>query len=307
MNETSLAGFREAGSARLSLGVQSLDPESLRFPRTGPHGGDAARAVALSAGRLRHRFRGLIYGLPDQTEERLRKDLESAAALGPDHFSCYQLTVHERTLFGRRKREGSFEEASEAAQSALFRLTHRVLESAGYEAYEVSNFARARRAPLPAQSEVLGPRALPRTRPRGSLLRRQHALVERALVLRLGAAASSRRDSRGGKRARSPDEELLLETLMLRLRTREGFDLDDVEEALRGRPPRPQPRARRDESRGGAPRKGRLLDSTDARWARGCRRTRRRLPSSAPSLESRASLSYRANLPSLAALSRPPG
>jgi oxygen-independent coproporphyrinogen-3 oxidase len=229
VNDASLAGFREARVSTLSLGVQSLDPESLRFLGRGHTKDEGASAIALSReGGFETVSVDLIYGIPGQTEERLRKDLEAAVALGPDHFSCYQLTVHERTVFGRRKREGLFEEASETAQSALFRLTHQVLESAGYEAYEVSNFARApehrsrhnQKYWVHAPYLGLGPGA-------HSFDGRTRAWNERSFFdwerrLRQGEIPIA-----GSEELSS--EELLLETLMLRLRTREGIDLDDIE------------------------------------------------------------------------------
>jgi len=229
VSEASLAGFREAGVSTLSLGVQSLDPESLRFLGRGHSRDEAARAIVLSCqAGFDTASVDLIYGLPGQTEERLRSDLEAALALGPDHFSCYQLTVHEKTLFGRRKREGRLEEASDAAQSVLFRLTHQVLESAGYEAYEVSNFARAPEHRSRHNQKYwahtpylgIGPGA-------HSFDGRTRAWNERSFFdwerrVRRGEIPMAGSEQLG-------DEELLLETLMLRLRTREGLDLDDVE------------------------------------------------------------------------------
>lgn len=229
VSEASLVGWRAAGISTLSLGVQSLDRESLRFLGRGHDAEEAARAVGRARGAgFETVSLDLIYGLPGQSGERLRKDLMAAVALGPDHFSCYQLTVHEKTLFGRRKREGRLSEASEAAQSALFRLTHRVLESAGYEAYEVSNFARApehqsrhnRKYWEHAPYLGLGPGA-------HSFDGRTRSWNERSFF------AWERRLRRGevpvGGSERLGDEELLLETLMLRLRTREGLDLWDIE------------------------------------------------------------------------------
>jgi oxygen-independent coproporphyrinogen-3 oxidase len=64
-----------------------------------------------------------------------------AVAIGADHISCYQLTFHRSTIFGRRLRRGELKELDEDGQSELFHLTHHVLADAGYEAYEVSNFA----------------------------------------------------------------------------------------------------------------------------------------------------------------------
>ncbi len=229
VSEASLAGFRGASVSTLSLGVQSLDLESLRFLGRRHTRDEAARAIAVSrqAG-FETVSVDLIYGLPGQTEERLREDLEAAVALQPDHFSCYQLTVHEKTLFGRRKSEGRLEESPEGTQATLFRLTHQVLESAGYEAYEVSNFARSpehrsrhnQKYWAHAPYLGLGPSA-------HSFDGRARAWNERSFFdwerrLRRGEipVAGSERLS---------DEELLLETLMLRLRTREGLDLEEVE------------------------------------------------------------------------------
>jgi oxygen-independent coproporphyrinogen-3 oxidase len=229
VSDASLAGWRAAGVSTLSLGVQSLDPESLRFLGRRHSAEDAARAVAR-AGEAGFETVSvdLIYGLPGQTEERLRKDLDDAVALGPDHFSCYQLTVHEKTLFGRRKNEGSLEESSEGAQAALFRLTHQALESAGYEAYEVSNFARSHEHRSRHNQKYwahapylgLGPSA-------HSFDGRTRAWNERSFF------DWERRLRRGeipvvGREGLS-DEELLLETLMLRLRTRAGLDLNEIE------------------------------------------------------------------------------
>jgi len=229
VSEASLADLRSASVSTLSLGVQSLDPESLRFLGRGHTRDEAARAIALSCqAGFETVSVDLIYGLPGQTEERLRKDLEAAVALRPDHFSCYQLTVHEKTLFGRLKNEGRLEESSEVAQAALFRLTHQVLESAGYEAYEVSNFARSPEhrsrhnqkywAHVPYLG--LGPSA-------HSFDGRTRAWNERSFFdwerkLRRGEIPVAGSEGLGG-------EELLLEILMLRLRTREGLDLDDIE------------------------------------------------------------------------------
>jgi oxygen-independent coproporphyrinogen-3 oxidase len=230
VNEAALMGFREAGVATLSLGVQSFDPESLSFLGRRHTGAQAARAVALSkqAGFATVSV-DLIYGLPGETEDRLKRDLSTAAALAPDHFSCYQLTVHEKTFFGRRKREGRLEELPNDAQASLFRLTHRVLEGDGYEAYEVSNFARSpehrsrhnEKYWLHASYLGLGPGA-------HSFDGRTRAWNERSFFdwerrLRLGELplAGSERLS---------DEELLLETVMLRLRTADGLDFRAIED-----------------------------------------------------------------------------
>ncbi len=90
----------------------------------------AARAWSFSAGSTRRRrpkravelalkaefptvSLDLIYGLPDQSRVEWKADLEQALALKPHHLSCYQLTVHEATVFGRRRDRGQLREAEE--------------------------------------------------------------------------------------------------------------------------------------------------------------------------------------------------
>lgn len=136
--------WRRLGVRTLSLGVQSFDAEELSFlgRRHGPQ--DARRAVtaAREAGFDTVSV-DLIYGLPGQTAGAWRRNLEAAVELAPDHLSCYQLTVEEGTPFGVRRARGRLTELPEPAQAELFTLTHTLLVEAGYPAYEVSNFAAA--------------------------------------------------------------------------------------------------------------------------------------------------------------------
>ena len=85
----------------------------------------------------------LIFGLPGQTEASWARQLDTAASLGTQHLSCYQLTFHEGTPFGFRRDRGEMVEMGEEEQARFFHLAHERLAAAGLEAYEVSNFARA--------------------------------------------------------------------------------------------------------------------------------------------------------------------
>jgi oxygen-independent coproporphyrinogen-3 oxidase len=139
----SCAAWRRLGVRTLSLGVQSFRDEALRYLGR-HHTAQQARdvvAIALGAGFDAVSV-DLIFGLPGQTIEDWRHDLVAAVALQPQHLSCYQLTIHERTLFGARAKRGELSELPEDDQAALFELTHRYLADAGWPAYEVSNFAR---------------------------------------------------------------------------------------------------------------------------------------------------------------------
>lgn len=139
-----LTAWRELGVRTLSLGVQSFEDAALVFLGRRHDGEQARRSVRLAREAGFHTVSiDLIYGLPGQSPAEWRRDLEEAVRLAPDHISCYQLTIHEATYFGRQKARGLFQEISEEQQAELFELTHRFLADAGYSGYEVSNFARS--------------------------------------------------------------------------------------------------------------------------------------------------------------------
>jgi oxygen-independent coproporphyrinogen III oxidase len=155
----SVGRWQGLGIAMLSLGIQSFDAGTLRFlgRRHTPAQARHSVELALGAGFPIVSI-DLIYGAagpgatgesrppqPDREAEqaRWRRDLEQAAALGPQHLSCYQLTIHEGTPFGFRAARGELSELPEADQADAFRFTHTFLAGQGYAAYEVSNFARA--------------------------------------------------------------------------------------------------------------------------------------------------------------------
>jgi oxygen-independent coproporphyrinogen-3 oxidase len=136
------AAWRGLGVRTLSLGVQSFGDAELRFLGRRHTGVDARRAIDLAIDAGFHTVSvDLIYGLPDQTAEGWRRNLEAAVALAPQHLSCYQLTVHTGTPFGFRAARGQLVEIAEPQQAELFELTHTFLAAAGWPAYEVSNFA----------------------------------------------------------------------------------------------------------------------------------------------------------------------
>jgi oxygen-independent coproporphyrinogen-3 oxidase len=137
-----LAAFREAGVNRLSLGVQSLDEEALRFLGR-RH--DAAEAVAaLEAARAlfpRLSF-DLIYARPGQAEAAWRVELRRALALAADHLSLYQLTIEPGTRFATEHARGAFALPADDDAAALYVATAEEAGRFGLLPYEVSNYAR---------------------------------------------------------------------------------------------------------------------------------------------------------------------
>ncbi len=134
--------LREYGVSRLSLGVQSFDDALLRLLGR-EH--SAAQAEAsfdlLRRGGFENLNIDLMFGLPGQTLAQWETTLERAIALGPSHISTYCLTYEEDTEFLRRHTEGEFRSDPEA-DADFFNLADELLGGAGFEHYEVSNYAR---------------------------------------------------------------------------------------------------------------------------------------------------------------------
>jgi len=145
VNAESVTAWREMGFRTISLGVQSFSQRSLSFlgRQHSPRIAKQSLDIALEAG-FDTVAMDLIYGLPGQTPMDWRRDLDQALAAGPQHLSCYQLTVHPRTPFGFRQQRGELVEMGNDEQADLFLLTHHHLDNGGLPGYEVSNFAAGR-------------------------------------------------------------------------------------------------------------------------------------------------------------------
>jgi oxygen-independent coproporphyrinogen-3 oxidase len=145
VSEDSLAAWRALGVNRLSLGVQSLFDEDLRFFGRRHSAKQAVDAVtaARKAG-FDNIGLDLIFGFRGQNIERWQTCIKKALELEPAHLSCYQLTIAEGTPFGRDLAAGRFKRLDEGSERRFFVLTSELLQSQGFEHYEISNFARDR-------------------------------------------------------------------------------------------------------------------------------------------------------------------
>jgi oxygen-independent coproporphyrinogen III oxidase len=144
VRDDDLVRYRQAGITRLSIGVQSFEPDEIRTLGR-KHTGNmvdevvaAARAAGMDSISL-----DLMYGVPGQTPASWERSLRRAAGLDVDHISAYGLTVEENTPYAAwRAREPAvfFDDEREAE---LYALAIDLLQAAGYQQYEVSNFARS--------------------------------------------------------------------------------------------------------------------------------------------------------------------
>ncbi len=180
----SLAGYRAAGVNRLSLGIQSFDDRMLALLGRVHSSREGREAIAM-ARRAGFDNIGvdLMHGLPGQDRDHWREQLLAAVELRPDHISAYGLTVEEGTPFALREAEGELDLPGEEDSAAMFEDTADVLVAAGYEHYEIANFA------LP-----------------GSRSRHNQVYWHRGNYLGFGAGAHSfLREPRPGVRWRNPD------------------------------------------------------------------------------------------------------
>ena len=130
------------GVTRLSVGVQSLNPDTLRFLGRAHGPEEALRALDAARGTDADVGADMIYACPDQSSEEWEKDLSRVLEFEPQHLSAYNLTIEEGTLFHVQRERGELTTAPEEVELACFEQTREVAEAAGLGRYEVSNYAR---------------------------------------------------------------------------------------------------------------------------------------------------------------------
>ncbi|MBD2066900.1 coproporphyrinogen III oxidase [Leptolyngbya sp. FACHB-671] len=224
-----LKGYQAAGINRVSLGVQAFQPELLQACGRSHTADDVYTAVEfIHQANVSNFSLDLISGLPHQTLEQWQESLQQAIALHPTHLSVYDLIVEPVTAFGRQYKPGAKPLPSDEMTAQMYRMAEQVLSTAGYEHYEISNYAKPghqcrhnrvyweNRAyygfGMGAASYVQGQRF---TRPR---TRREYFKWVEELVGNGGAIACPQ----------TPISEMLLDTLMLGLRLAEGLRLADL-------------------------------------------------------------------------------
>jgi oxygen-independent coproporphyrinogen-3 oxidase len=223
-----LESLREIGINRLNIGVQSFDQKVLDFLGRRHSAEEAASAIedARKAG-FGNIGLDLIYGLASQEVASWLDTLNRALSFEPEHLSCYQLTMEEKTPLGRRHTRGEFILPGEDIQHEFFMKTSETLEGAGYVHYEVSNFARGMTFASRHNQKYwdhtpylgLGPAAHSF---QGNQRWWNHRSVEKYVQLLMGSESSIE-----GTETLSM-EQMALESLYLGLRTKMGIDLDDA-------------------------------------------------------------------------------
>lgn len=143
LSEEYLRALREVGVNRLSIGIQSFDDEVLRTMNRRHDAAAAVRAVETArAVGFDNITIDLIYGLPFGPKDALTRSLAQAVALGVEHVSAYHLTIEPNTRFGRMAERGELASVPDEESERQYNQVHTTLTEAGYDHYEISNFAR---------------------------------------------------------------------------------------------------------------------------------------------------------------------
>ncbi len=137
-----VALLAEHGVTRISLGAQSFDAEKLRILERDHAASDIAHSVTLVRDAGLEVSLDLIFASPGETLGVWTRDLQSALELRPDHISLYGLTYERGTTFWNRLNKGDLFQLDDELQRSMFVTAIERLTAAGYEHYEVSNFAR---------------------------------------------------------------------------------------------------------------------------------------------------------------------
>ncbi|GAA3903632.1 radical SAM family heme chaperone HemW [Microbacterium invictum] len=143
VTDTVAATLADAGVTRLSIGMQSAVPHVLAaLDRTHDPAGVATAVTAARRAGLDVSV-DLIYGAPGESLEDWRRSVETAVTLAPDHISAYALIVEQGTKLERQIRRGEVPAPDDDLQADMYELVDERLAAAGYDWYEVSNWATA--------------------------------------------------------------------------------------------------------------------------------------------------------------------
>jgi oxygen-independent coproporphyrinogen III oxidase len=135
-------GWKQAGVNRLSIGVQSFFENELQWMNRAHNSTQSLQSLELAKSFFDNITMDLIYGSPLLTNEMWEENLDKAIALGIPHLSCYALTVEEKTPLHKSIFQKQKENVDSERQAEQFLMLMKKARAAGYEHYEVSNFAK---------------------------------------------------------------------------------------------------------------------------------------------------------------------
>ncbi|MDE5808428.1 MAG: radical SAM family heme chaperone HemW [Muribaculaceae bacterium] len=141
VTEEKVMEWMKAGVNRVSMGVQSLNDVELKTIGRRHSASQAIEAYNMLRKEFSNISLDLIFGLPGQTLKTLSETLDSFVSMRPEHISAYSLMYEERTALTRLRDAGKLQELPEEDSVEMFRMINERLRDAGYERYEISNYA----------------------------------------------------------------------------------------------------------------------------------------------------------------------
>ncbi|MCH8496231.1 MAG: radical SAM family heme chaperone HemW, partial [Balneolales bacterium] len=142
-NASYLHALKDAGITRLSMGIQSFDPDLLKFMNRAHSSEEARRSLELIQQTGFESYTvDLIYGNPGQSLRQLENDINTFLSFNPPHISAYALTIEPGTRLGKYAELGRLTESDDSDVAAHMKLVSEILGEHGLQRYEVSNFAR---------------------------------------------------------------------------------------------------------------------------------------------------------------------
>lgn len=137
-----LTAWREMGINRLSIGIQSFLDRDLQWMNRSHDAARALQSISLAREAGFYNFSiDLIFGMPELSDKEWEQNIEKAVQLHIPHIACYALTVEPSTALARMIELGKKEPVDNDVQATQFKMLMQALQKAGYEHYEISNFA----------------------------------------------------------------------------------------------------------------------------------------------------------------------
>lgn len=143
ITDEKLAGWKAAGINRLSIGIQSLFDEDLQWMNRAHTANDAKQVIQKARDAGFDNFTvDLIYGTPGLTDDKWKQNMDWVLQQNITHLSCYALTVEEKTPLDKQIRLHQKVDIDHEQQSRQFIMLMEAMKQAGFEHYEISNFAK---------------------------------------------------------------------------------------------------------------------------------------------------------------------
>jgi len=141
-SRTIFQDYKKVGVNRLSIGIQSFFEEDLKLMNRAHNAKEAEDCIALAAKHFDNISIDLIYGMPNMTNERWKKNIEKGLSFNIPHISSYALTVEPNTALASFVKKGLVKPVDDKVAQEHFDILNETLSNAGYSCYEISNFGK---------------------------------------------------------------------------------------------------------------------------------------------------------------------